>query len=312
MNLILYFSTVLIWGTTWLAIAFQIGDAPVTLSVSYRFGLAAVVLMLLLVLKGVSLKISKKNHLFALSLGGFLFSTNFICFYYATYYIPSGLNAVIFSLAPLLNAFNGWLFFRNTPDKRVIQGGIVGVIGVLLLFLPQILSTETNQLAIFGLVLSLAGTYCFSCGNFISSKAQSLHMPLLPTTAWGMAYGSGFLLILTVAMGNEILLPMDKDYLLSLLYLAIFGSVIGFNTYLLLVGRIGPQKAAYCTVLFPIIALMLSTWFEGYEWEWPAVLGVVMVIMGNLRVFGIDSQWLNRYRLFRQRLADTSSLNKPT
>jgi drug/metabolite transporter (DMT)-like permease len=307
MNLILYFSTVLIWGTTWLAIAFQIGDTPVTLSVSYRFGLAAAVLMLLLVLKGVSLKISKKNHLFSLSLGVFLFSTNFICFYYATYYIPSGLNAVIFSLAPLLNAFNGWLFLRNTPDKRVIQGGIIGVIGVLLLFLPQILSTETNQLAILGLFLSLAGTYCFSCGNFISSKAQSLHMPLLPTTAWGMAYGSGFLLILTVAMGNEILLPMDKDYLLSLLYLAIFGSVIGFNTYLLLVGRIGPQKAAYCTVLFPIIALMLSTWFEGYKWGWPAVLGVVMVIMGNLRVFGIDSQWLNRYRLFRQRLADTSS-----
>lgn len=307
MNLILYFSTVLIWGTTWLAIAFQIGDTPVTLSVSYRFGLAAAVLMLLLVLKGVSLKISKRNHLVALSLGGFLFSTNFICFYYATYYIPSGLNAVIFSLAPLLNAFNGWFFLRNTPDKRVIQGGIVGVFGVLLLFLPQILSTETNQLAILGLVLSLAGTYCFSCGNFISSKAQSLHMPLLPTTAWGMAYGSGFLLILTIAMGNEILLPMDKDYLLSLLYLAIFGSVIGFNTYLLLVGRIGPQKAAYCTVLFPIIALMLSTWFEGYEWQWPAVLGVVMVIMGNLRVFGIDSQWLNRYRLFRQRLLDSSS-----
>ncbi|MEZ8146949.1 DMT family transporter [Enterovibrio norvegicus] len=287
MNGILYAATVFIWGSTWLAIAYQIGDTSVVVSVGWRFGLASLALFAVLMFRNALPRLSAENHKMAALLALCLFSNNFLCFYAATQYLPSGLNAVVFSLAPILNAFNMWILEKRRPAGTFIQGALMGFTGVVLLFASQFLSAEMDTGILLGLALSLVGTYFFSMGNMVSAKAQQKEMPLLPTTAWAMGYGAIYLFVIALFMGVPLDVPTTPLYLSALVYLAIVGSVIGFNTYLALVGNIGAAKAAYCTVLFPLVALSLSTVFEGYEWTGLSALGVVLVLAGNLRVFGL-------------------------
>ncbi|SON53157.1 DMT family transporter [Vibrio tapetis] len=287
MNGILYAATVLIWGSTWLAIAYQLGDAPVVVSVGWRFGLASIVLFALLIWRKSLPSLSMRNHKMAVLVALCLFSNNFLCFYMATQYLPSGLNAVVFSLAPILNALNLWMLEKRKPTPIFIQGALMGFVGVVLLFASQFLHAKMDWSILLGLSLSLIGTYFFSLGNMVSARAQNNNMPLLPTTAWAMGYGAIYLFAIALVMGESLMVSTSPIYLSALIYLAIVGSVIGFNTYLALVGRIGAGKAAYCTVLFPLVALSLSTVFEGYQWSPLSILGVFLVIGGNLRVFGL-------------------------
>ncbi|WP_407334320.1 DMT family transporter [Enterovibrio sp. 27052020O] len=287
MNAILYAVTVFIWGSTWLAIAYQIGDTPVAVSVGWRFGLASLALFFVLIARNALPKLTRENHKMAALLALCLFSNNFLCFYAATQYLPSGLNAVVFSLAPILNALNLWWLEKRRPTGTFVQGALMGFIGVVLLFGSQFLSADMDTTIFVGLGLSLVGTYFFSMGNMVSARAQKKSMPLLPTTAWAMGYGAIYLFTIALIMGDSLAISTTPLYVSALIYLAIIGSVVGFNTYLALVGRIGADKAAYCTVLFPLVALSLSTVFEGYEWTWMSILGVVLVIAGNLRVFGL-------------------------
>lgn len=287
MNGMLYAATVLIWGSTWLAIAYQLGDTPVVVSVGWRFGLASIVLFAILVWRKALPALSRQNHKMAALLALCLFSNNFLCFYAATEYLPSGLNAVVFSLAPILNALNLWMIEKRKPSKIFVQGALMGFTGVVLLFASQFLSAEMDWTILLGLSLSLLGTYFFSLGNMVSARAQQSNMPLLPTTAWAMGYGAVYLFVIALFMGESLVVSTSPIYVSALIYLAIVGSVIGFNTYLALVGRIGAAKAAYCTVLFPLVALSLSTLYEGYEWTALSMLGVLLVVGGNLRVFGL-------------------------
>ncbi|CZF80981.1 putative DMT superfamily transporter inner membrane protein [Grimontia celer] len=299
MNASLYVITVLIWGTTWLAIAFQIGDTPVVVSVGWRFAIASAALLAWLAIRGKLPRLTIENHKMAVLLALCLFSNNFLCFYFATQYIPSGLNAVVFSLAPILNALNLWWLEKKRPDASFIQGALMGFSGVLMLFGAQFIHSAMDITILLGLGVTFVGTYFFSMGNLVSARAQQKGMPLLPTTGWAMGYGALYLFAIVLLMGHSLAFTTTPLYVSALVYLAIIGSVVGFNTYLALVGRIGAAKAAYCTVLFPLVALSLSTIFEDYEWTWQSVLGVMLVVGGNLRVFGLPEpvkRWYHAHR----------------
>ncbi|WP_220718750.1 DMT family transporter [Agarivorans litoreus] len=287
----IYFATVFIWGTTWLAIAYQIGDVPIANSIMYRFALASLVLVLFLLITKRLQKLSLKQHGSCLLLGLCLFSCNFMLFYHAAQYIPSGLISIVFSIATIMNMGNSWLFHGQRPSMRLISGGILGISGIILLFYPDISHSETASQQLLGLVMALAGTYCFSLGNMLSAKQQKQGLSVLSVNAYGMAYGAALLLVWSLLSGLEFGFSTEPLYLGSLIYLAIIGSVLGFSFYLVLVGKLGPQKAAYATVLFPVVALGLSTVFEGYQWTLVSLSGVAIVLLGNLLVFTKASPW---------------------
>ena len=286
MNSLLYISTVLIWGTTWLAIYFQLGEIPLLLSVFYRFALATVLFLPLMFLFGKLQKITARDHFFMLLQGACLFSFNFICFYTATQYAASGLISVIFSLATLYNAVNNRILYREAITRRVIVAAIIGVFGLLLLFWNEIISSGWSVKTLGGLGLAALGTYFFSLGNMISKRHSLNGLNPLTSNAWGMAYGSLILAGLLAITQTPIVIPTDSRYIMALVYLAVFGSIIGFTTYLMLVARIGANQAAYATVLFPVIALMLSSIFEGYVWNLPSYIGLGLIIIGNLIMTG--------------------------
>ncbi|WP_432464460.1 MULTISPECIES: DMT family transporter [unclassified Agarivorans] len=282
---LIYVATVGIWGTTWLAIAYQIGNVPIANSIMYRFAIAALILMIFLRLSGRLQKLNPKQHFSCLLLGLCLFSCNFMLFYHAAQYIPSGLISIIFSIATIMNMGNSWLFYKQRPSLRLLVGGAIGISGIVLLFYPNLQQSEGLGEQVLGLLMALAGTYCFSLGNVLSAKQQKQGLPVLSVNAYGMAYGASFLLLWCLLSGQGFHLTSSVKYLSSLFYLALVGSVLGFSFYLILVGRLGPQKAAYTTVLFPVVALGLSTLFESYQWTPLALLGVATVLIGNLIVF---------------------------
>lgn len=285
MNAILYLSTVLIWGSTWLAIAWQVGEVAVSVSIAYRFALASLVLLAGLSILRRRQPLSGQDHLYCLLQGGCVFGLNFYCFYLAAGILPSGLIAILFSMSTLFNAMNGYLLFR-TPVPRVFYAAILlGLPGMALVFRQDLLALEGN-LAVMGAIgLSLLGTYGFSLGNMISVRHQRRGLNITTTNSYAMLYGALLLGGIALAQGASFSLPAEARYLGALVYLAIVGSIGGFGAYFMLVGRIGAGRAAYATVLFPLVALSLSTVFEGYQWRPDAVLGLAMILSGNLLMF---------------------------
>jgi drug/metabolite transporter (DMT)-like permease len=285
MNLSLYLLTVLIWGTTWIALKLQLGEVAIAASIAYRFALAAAVLFALLLVSGRLQKVDGRGQLICFTQGVCLFCINFLCFYTASQWIPSGLVAVIFSTATLWNALNARLFFKQRIAANVLAGGALGLGGLALLFWPELAGHEASRETLMGIGLSLFGTLCFSAGNMLSSLQQKAGLRPLTTNAWGMFYGAIMLVLICLVSGTPFAFEWNTRYVGSLLYLAIPGSVIGFTAYLTLVGRMGPDRAAYCTVLFPVVALNISVFVEGYQWTPTALVGLVLVMLGNVLVF---------------------------
>ena len=285
MNLSLYLLTVLIWGTTWIALKLQLGEVAIPVSIFYRFALAALVLFAFLLLSRRLQPVNRRGQLICLAQGLCLFCINFMCFYTASRWIPSGLIAVVFSTATLWNALNARVFFRQRVASNVLAGGAMGLVGLGCLFWPELSGHGASVETLLGLSLALLGTLCFSAGNMLSSMQQKAGLRPLTTNAWGMFYGAAILGVYCVASGTPFEFEWNERYVGSLLYLVVPGSVIGFTAYLTLVGRMGPERAAYCTVLFPVVALNISAWVEGYQWTLPALFGLVLVMLGNVLVF---------------------------
>lgn len=287
MNLSLYLITVLIWGTTWIAIKWQVGVVAPPVSIAFRFWLAALVMFVLMRLLRRSVKAPREAWPLLAGQGVALFCVNFLCFYYAEQIVPSGLVAVVFSTAPLLNAINGRIFMGRPLQPSAIVGAVLGLVGILCLFAPQMAGHTGDRAMWLGLAITLAGTMSFSAGNLFSSRMQAMGLHPTVTNSWAMLIGAVLLTLGSLAAGFSFQPEMTARYFGSLAYLAVPGSVIGFTTYLTLVGRIGPDRAAYCTVLFPFVALAVSTVFEGYRWSAPAVVGLLLVVVGNLVAFNI-------------------------
>ncbi|KTQ80357.1 membrane protein [Aureimonas ureilytica] len=284
MNAALFLSTVLIWGTTWIAIAFQVGPVPVPVSVFYRFALAGLILLAVLAAMRRLTIPKRRDQPFVLLQALCLFSCNFLCFYKAAAYVPSGLISVIFSLATVYNAVNARLFFGDRITPRALLAAGLGASGLLVLFGPDIfVSFDAETLK--GVGLAALGTLFFSFGNMVSRRNSAAGLAPVTANAWGMTYGALILLALVAVTGTPLIAPPDSRYVAALAYLAVIGSVIGFTTYLMLVARIGSARAAYATVLFPIVALTLSSVFESYHWTLTSLIGLALTLAGNAVIF---------------------------
>ncbi len=279
---ILYLSTVFIWGTTFYAIRFQLGDVSPVVSVMWRFLLAATVLFVWIVLKRLSCRFSVRQHVWIFLQGLTLFSFNYVLVYTVTADLTSGLVAVVFAGVVGMNILNGALFLRRPISLPVVFGASLGCVGLALVFWPEVRAASTDAGIHVSIGIALLATYLASIGNIISARNQAEQMPLLQSNAFGMLYGAGATMAYLRFAGIPLDFSSEPTYLLSLLYLSIFGSVLAFGAYLSLVGQVGADRAAYAMVLFPLVALGISTLFEGYHWPVEAVFGVALVIFGNL------------------------------
>ncbi len=283
-NALLYALTSLIWGSTWIAITFQLGTVAPEASIVYRFALAALVLGAFVLGRKLPMTFSRREHGFIALQGAFLFSFNYILVYLAEQRLTSGLVAIVFSTLILLNVLLGALFLGNPIRPRVLGGGLLGVAGLVLVFSPEIVGFDFSGGRGLGLALSFVAVLSASIGNVVAARNQRSGLPVVQTNAIGMAYGALITLVIALVRGVDFTFSTSPAYLISLAYLAVFGSVIAFGSYLTLVGRLGIDRAAYIGVVFPLVALALSTLFEGLVWNLVALVGVILVVAGNVLV----------------------------
>lgn len=281
---LLYVLVVLIWGSSWIGIEYQLGVVPAGLSIAYRFALSSLMLVAFCLLTRRTLRFSPRAHLLMAGQGLSLFCLNYLMFYWSAGYLSSGLMAIVFSTMTVMNLINGAILFRQPIDRRITIGALLGLAGLSCVFWPEIAGFDGNSRAMIGLGLALAGTYLASLGNMVSVKLKAVEIPVIQSNAIGMTYGALASLLLAWLSGDRFTYDPHLGYSISLLMLALFASVIGFTCYLTLVQRLGAGRAAYTTVLFPVVALAISTVVENYHWTTLAVLGIVLVLGGNLLV----------------------------
>lgn len=283
-NALLYALTSLIWGSTWIAITFQLGAVAPEASIVYRFALAALVLGVFVLVRRLPMAYTWRQHGFIALQGAFLFSFNYILVYLAEELLTSGLVAIVFSNIIIMNVLLGALFLGNPIRPRVVVGGLLGVAGLALVFSPELVGFDFSGGRASGLALSFVAVLSASIGNIISARNQRAGLPIVQTNALGMAYGTVLTLVIALLRGVDFSFEASPAYVSSLVYLAVFGSVIAFGSYLTLIGRMGVDRAGYIGVVFPLVALGLSTLFEGLAWNLPGLLGVLLVAAGNVLV----------------------------
>jgi drug/metabolite transporter (DMT)-like permease len=283
-NLILYTVSVLIWGSTWLAIEFQLGVVPVEVSLAYRYLLAAALAFAWCRFSGAGLRFDWRAHRTFMLMGTFMFGLNYLAAYAAQIYITSALNAIGFSAMVWLNIINARIFLGARIDRSTFIGAALGIVGILVIFWPQVQDISLSDSVFIGACLSLTGALLASFGNIVSQAAQRKGLPVMPSTAWSMLYGGLLNGGLALALGRPFIFDPSPAYVGSLLFLAAFGSVVAFGCYLTLLGRIGAGRAGYSMIMIPIVALILSALFEGLRLESNIVIGVALALAGNASI----------------------------
>lgn len=283
----LFAAAVLVWGTTWHAIVYQIAEAPVSWGVALRFAVAAGLCGLVAVWRGERLWIGPRGLALAGFQGLFMYSLSYLFVYEAEHHVPSGLVAIGYSLAPIINGVASHLIWKTPLTRRFIAGGVVGAVGVALIFGPQMIDDRAQADTARGLGLTLAAVICSSIGSLASSRNQALGMPFWATIAWGMGIGALLTSVVALSQGLPMPWPLSMAWWVSLLYLSLAGSAVAFACFLGLQQRLGPGPASTVGVATPVLALAVSAAVEGFVPTAWTLAGVALALGGSAMALGL-------------------------
>lgn len=283
-NWLLFAVPSVIWGSTWLVIKYQYGVVAPEVSVAYRFVAAALILFAWCAASRESLRFERRMHLSFALLGMLQFALNYVFVYLAEQYLTSGLVAVVFVLMVFWNLLGAHFLFGQVLAPRLLVGATCGLLGVALVFWPEIAEVRADMAQVKGLVFAVLGTLGASAGNLWSQRLYKDGVRVLPCMAWSMLYGSLSVALYCAAAGIPFNWDGSAAYLISLAYLTVIGSVIAFVGYLTLLKRIGAGRAGYTSAAIPVIAMLISTIFEDYVWTAPALAGMALVLAGSVLV----------------------------
>jgi drug/metabolite transporter (DMT)-like permease len=283
-NWLLYGAAVLIWGTTWFAINFQLGVVGAEVSLAYRFLAASALLFAWCRWRKLSLRFDALSHAHFAGMGVFLFGLNYLGAYLAQLYIPSALNAIAFTAILWFNIANTRIVLGTRVSRGTLLGALAGMTGTAVIFWPEVQAVSLSDRVLVGAGLSIAGALCASFGNVASALAQRRGLPVVQGNAWGMLYGGLLNVVIALARGESFVFEPNAAYVVSLLYLTLFGTVLAFGAYLTLLGRIGVERAGYAVIMVPVVALVVSALLEGLDLT-PAIgIGVALALAGNLLI----------------------------
>ena len=289
-NLVLFISTLICWSPTWYLIKFQFGVVDPLISIFYRFFIASIIVFIFLILSKKKMSFNLHQHLSFLLLGVTLFSLNYIFFYLANTYLISGIVTIAFSTILIMNILGERIYFKIKSSIETLFAAGFGIVGILIIFGNELLNFKLEDKTHIGIILSFIATFWASTGNLIHQKNSKDKIPFIQSIAYGMLYGSIFTLIVAKFRGAEIIFDNSISYILSFLYLSIIGSVVAFYLYLKLLESIGSARAGYVGVIMPIVALIISTIFEGLQWTNNLILGLPVLIFGCVLILNQKSK----------------------
>ena len=281
-NLQLFVGCVAIWGSTWLAITYQLGSVEPEASVTYRFLLASLLLFAYCAARRLPLRYPPREHLWMALFGILMFSVSYICVYYAEQRIVSGLVAVGYSASPLLGMLGQRAFFGTPMTRKMALGSVLGIVGITLVFWPEFAHFSQGASPVAGAIFTVLAVVLSTLGNMVAHRNHDAKIPVWQGMAWGMLYGSIFSAAWTLGSGKGFAFEATPAYVLSLLYLVVFGSILAFAGFLTLLGRIGPARSGYIGVMVPIVALVISAAFEDFRWHALTWVGIAVSVAGNV------------------------------
>lgn len=270
----------LIWGSTWLVIKDQIGSVPASWSVTWRFTVAAAGVLVLALARRESLRLDRRGHRLAMLLGLLQFVCNFQFVYRAEQHITSGIVAVLFALLLVPNALFARIFLGQPLTRGFLAGSAIAIAGIALLLLHEVRTAPVGDEALLGVLFAFCGILSASSANVLQASETARTRPMLAVLFWAMAWGVAIDAAFAWTVYGPPRIDMRPGYLLGIAYLGVMGSVVTFPLYFQLVRELGPGRAAYNGVLVPVVAMLLSTLFEGYRWSALAVAGAVLAIAG--------------------------------
>ncbi|QLC25989.1 DMT family transporter [Parasphingopyxis algicola] len=273
----------LIWGSTWIVIKDQLASVPPVWSVSYRFLAASLAMFLVVAVRRQPLMLDRRGHFWAVLLGCSQFALNFNFVYGAELFITSGLVAVMFALLMVPNAILGRIFLGQRITASFVIGSGIAIAGIALLFVQEYRLAPVGGSAVFiGIGLTLVAILCASTANILQASEGAGAHPILTLIAWAMLWGALFDALFALATVGPPVIEMRLGYLAGVLYLGVIGSAVTFPIYFGLIREIGAAQAAYTGVIVPIVAMVFSTFLEGYVWSPLAIAGAVLAIAGLL------------------------------
>jgi drug/metabolite transporter (DMT)-like permease len=283
-DLVLFALPALIWGTTWLVIKLQLGVVAPEASVAYRFGLASLLLFGWCRLRGISLRFDARTHASLLVLGLLQYAFSYVLLYLSERSLTSGVVAVIFATMVAWNLLGARFFFGQAVPARVYFGAALGLVGVGLVFWPELAKVRDAPARLSGAAFGLLATVSASAGSLCAQRLYARGVAIVSSTAWAMLYASVAVAAFCVVRGVPFTFDASAVYVASLAYLALFGSALAFICYLTLLRRVGAARAGYVAAAIPVLAMVTSTLFEGYRWSTGALAGISLVLAGSIFV----------------------------
>lgn len=281
-NIIYFLTCALIWGVTWIAIKFQLPYVDSSAAVFYRFIFSSLILFTICHLQKINLNFSTSTHiLFALQ-GLFLFCLNYQLTYFATYFAPTAIVALAFTALIFFNMFGSRLFFKTPFDKKIVWGALISFTGMGFITWNETQHQQLHTQSVFGFLLSLVATVSASAGNLFSSHLQKKQIPTLSNLAFSMLYGASLTLIFNLLKGKSFYVQFNLEFIISFLYLTLFGTIISFWAYLKLIKNIGPSRAAFTSIASPVIAIAVSVIFENMQLTPWLIMGALLCVLGNI------------------------------
>ena len=281
-NLQLFTMCVAIWGSTWLAIKFQLGRVAPEASVFWRYLIAAAIVFAYCRVRRLPLGFSRQDHLWFVLMGALMYCLSYVFVYYAEEHVVSGLVAVGYSASPLLAMIGMRVFFGTPMTARVTVGSLLGIVGIVLVFGSEFAKVGGDRDTFLGATYTAIAVVLSTFGAMVAHRSHLRGIPLWQGMAWGMLYGAFWSLAITLATGKAVDFEATWAYVLSLLYLAVLGSVIAFAGYLTLLHRIGVARSGYIGVMVPIVALLVSAAFESFRFHPLLWVGVAISVVGNV------------------------------
>lgn len=285
-TLALYTICTLIWGSTWIAITYQLGTVPPVTSVAWRFCAASALLFGICLVRNERIRFTRSEHGVLALQGLLMYSAGYVCVYEAEARVVSGLVAIGYSASPIANMLCARLLYGTPLSRRVALGGLFGIAGVALVFAPEFGRLSASASGLLGIALTATAVSVQAFASAIAARNGPRGIAVWPALAWGMTYGALGCVAWVVLTGTPIVFDFRWPYVLSGAWLTIFGSIIAFGAYLTLLGRIGAGRAGYIGVMVPVIALIISAAFEGYRWTPATWGGIALAVSGNFVAMG--------------------------
>ncbi len=287
-----------IWGSTWMAIRVGLDSLTPMFSAGVRFFLASIAILIIMKFRKIEIQRDKPSVILYLLMGIFSFVLPFGFVYWGEQFVPSGLSSVLFAVYPFFVALFSYFFISSeTIGFYKLLGIILGFSGIVIIFSDSFTGNFSSYM-IGMLAIVLSGI--MQAGIAVLIKKYGNHLNPLSMNLVPMAIAAVILIIYGLLIEDTTYLKFDLSALFSILYLAVFGSVVTFTTYYWLLKRINVVMLSLMAFITPIVALILGWILLNEELSMRHFLGSAFVLIGLITANFKNLKKLNKQNIIKE------------